>query len=204
MVQLRLILLPSRQAETMARPRKPKKSETLEVRLPHETKSALMDKARTQGRSASDVVRHSIEAYLAEKPKEARSMLITLWKPAAALGAAAVAMWVAVAPAPLHAKPDLKTIFQAVDGDKNGSISLPEFVKHAADPSVIHAYHEGMGDEHKAMAAAAAASAMHGQPPSESTLRSHFTLFDTNGDGIVSFDEFKAVHDKMMAAHSGH
>jgi len=22
--------------------------------------------------------------------------------------------------------------------------------------------------------------------------------------GIVSFDEFKAVHDKMMAAHSGH
>jgi len=45
---------------------------------------------------------------------------------------------------------------------------------------------------------------MHGQPPSESTLRSHFTLFDANGDGIVSFDEFKAVHDKMMAAHSGH
>jgi len=53
-----------------------------------------------------------------------------------------------------------------------------------------------MGKELKAL--------LNGQPPSEATLRSHFTLFDANGDGTVSYDEFKAVHDKMMAAHSGH
>ena len=42
----------------------PKKSETLEVRLAHETKQSFMERCRQKGQSASDVVRAAIEAYL--------------------------------------------------------------------------------------------------------------------------------------------
>ena len=42
--------------------------------------------------------------------------MIALWKPAAALGATATAaLWAAFASAPLHAKVDLKTAFEALD-----------------------------------------------------------------------------------------
>jgi predicted transcriptional regulator len=96
--------------------RRSKKSDTLEVRLEHEVKTALMRKAHKEGRSTSAVIRSFIESYLEEQPKEARSMLVTLWKPAAATGAAAIAViWAAILPTPLHAKPDLKAVFQVID-----------------------------------------------------------------------------------------
>ena len=41
-----------------------KKSETIEVRVSHDLKRALMSKAAGEGRSASDVVRHSIDSYV--------------------------------------------------------------------------------------------------------------------------------------------
>jgi hypothetical protein len=44
--------------------RAPKKSETLEVRLPFETKTAFMALCRARGRSASDAVRGFIEAEI--------------------------------------------------------------------------------------------------------------------------------------------
>jgi hypothetical protein len=45
--------------------REPKKSDTLEVRLAHETKQALMAKAANEGQSASEVVRSLVAHYLA-------------------------------------------------------------------------------------------------------------------------------------------
>ena len=44
--------------------RAPKKSETLEVRLPFETKSAFMARCQDEGRTASEAVRGFIEAEL--------------------------------------------------------------------------------------------------------------------------------------------
>ena len=50
-------------------------------------------------------------------------------------------------------------------------------------------------------------AAMHakfsGKPPSEATLRTHFTQLDTNSNGSVTFAEFKAFHDKMEGTHPG-
>jgi hypothetical protein len=43
-------------------PREPKKSETIEVRLHHKAKSALMNRARAEGRSAIEVIRQSIDS----------------------------------------------------------------------------------------------------------------------------------------------
>lgn len=49
--------------------RRPKKSETLEVRLPHETKQAFMARCRAEERSASEIIREAIEEYLTRPPR---------------------------------------------------------------------------------------------------------------------------------------
>jgi hypothetical protein len=51
----------------MTDPRPPKKSETLEIRIPYPTKTAFMEKARAEGRAASEIVRERIDAYLNEE-----------------------------------------------------------------------------------------------------------------------------------------
>ena len=53
----------------MTEPRAPKKSETLEIRIPYPTKTAFMEKARAEGKAASEIVRERIDAYLAEAPE---------------------------------------------------------------------------------------------------------------------------------------
>jgi predicted DNA-binding protein len=53
----------------MTEPRAPKKSETLEIRIPYPTKTAFMEKARLEGRAASEIVRERIDAYLNEEPE---------------------------------------------------------------------------------------------------------------------------------------
>ena len=112
----------------------PKKSETLEIRLPHPTKAAFMDKARTEGRPASEILRDSIDLYLAggaHPPTFKEKSITFVRKNAKALallltGAiAAIAMSVAISPA--SAQPDLKAAFAALDVDGNGVVSLTEF-----------------------------------------------------------------------------
>lgn len=47
--------------------RPPKKSETLEIRIPYPTKTAFMEKAKAEGRAASEIVREQIDAYLGQE-----------------------------------------------------------------------------------------------------------------------------------------
>ena len=179
--------------------RRSKKSETLEVRLEHEVKSALMRKAHGEGRSTSAVVRSFIASYLADKPKEARSMFMTLWKPAAALGTASMAViWAAVSPAPLHAKPDIRTVFQAIDRNGNGAISSDEFAQHRSSPA-IQKLHDGHGHAgHEAMAAMHRANAQsEHHKPSDETLRSTFAKLDADSNASVTLEEFQAFHDQQ-------
>ena len=184
--------------------RKPaKKSETLEVRVEHEVKSALMHKARAEGRSASDVVRKSIESYLAEQPKEARSMLTTIWKPAAALSVGAAAIfWSALAPAPAAAGPDLRKAFERFDADKDGTVTAAEFRSgHADDRFIAHNKH-GPGSVAPVMI-----PLHHNRPPPTAggpvppeLLAQEFARQDADKSGSVSFAEFEAFHRQMMTA----
>jgi Ca2+-binding EF-hand superfamily protein len=41
----------------------------------------------------------------------------------------------------------------------------------------------------------------HGKQATESMLRAHFAQLDKNSNGSVTFDEFKAFHDKMEGTH---
>lgn len=188
-------------------PREPKKSETFEVRLSHDVKRALMDKARTEGRSASEVIRASIDRYLAEQRKENRSMLVTLWKPAVAVSAASIAvMFAALSPAPTQAKPDLKSVFQMLDRNHDGAITMDEFIRDSSDPAVekMHRAHMKDAAHAKEISGGHAQVMQKGhEKPSAQALRSHFAQLDANRDGSVSFAEFQAFHDKMKAAR-GH
>lgn len=71
----------------MAKPRRTKKSESIEVGLSHPLKVAFMERCREHGRSASDVIRAFIDDYLADPPSkslEYQKMLFKAFKPAAA------------------------------------------------------------------------------------------------------------------------
>lgn len=189
-------------------PREPKKSETIEVRLHHKVKSALMNKARAEGRSASEVIRQSIDSYLAGEPKEARSMLITLLKPAALICAGSLALILAsISATPSQAKPDLKSVFETLDRNHDGAITIDEFLRDASDPAVETMHHAHMKDaaDHGGMAA------MHGEmmraahdKASGQMLRSHFAELDLNSDGSVTYQEFRAFHERMKASHGAH
>jgi hypothetical protein len=192
----------------MSGPRKPKKTETIEVRIPHEVKNALMDKARAEGRSASEVIRQSIDTYLAGQPKEARSMLLALWKPAALVGAGSLALMLATITAtPSQAKPDLKSVFHILDRNRDGAITMSEFLRDASDPSVEKMHHAHIKD----VANHAEMAAMHRQmmkgahtKASDRMLRSHFAQLDANSDGSVTYKEFQAFHERMKASHGAH
>ena len=109
----------------------PKKSEMLEVRLPHPTKSAFMAKARAEGRPASEIVRDSIERYLVGEPtlrQRVGSFVRSHVRWIISLTVAAVAILsVAVAVSPATARPDLKAAFTALDVNGDGAVSLTEF-----------------------------------------------------------------------------
>ena len=118
----------------MTDPKAPKKSEMLEVRIPHPTKAAFMDKARAEGRPASQIVRESIDLYLAGGTRSStlrEKSTLFLRKNAKALllvvsgAVAAIVMSVAISPA--SARPDLGTAFAALDLNGDGVVSLAEF-----------------------------------------------------------------------------
>lgn len=120
----------------MARP--PKKSETLEIRIPHGTKQALMDRSRAEGKPASEVIRSFIDAYLA---KTACPPTLTAWERNMAklrtysapsfvvLAAAAVvgAVGLSFVASPATARPDLETAFMDLDVNGDGVLSADEF-----------------------------------------------------------------------------
>jgi Ca2+-binding EF-hand superfamily protein len=191
----------------MSERRPPKKSETLEVRVPHEVKDALMRKAHAEGRSASDVVRTFIADYLDGDSKEAPSMFVSMWKPAAAAGAIGLAvLWSALAPAPLSAGPDLKAAFDHFDQNHDNSISLSEFLSRntdmmfvqradrPADPTMARKFILPLSGP----ARAPLPGATH--PPTQ-LMQSEFAKEDRDGNGLVTFAEFQTYHREML--HEG-
>jgi hypothetical protein len=114
----------------------PKKSEMLEVRIPHGTKTAFMQRAQAEGRAASAIVREQIDAYLdAPVPAPPRPSHWRRWPVlVAGVGFALAATLAAVAISPASARADLGPAFASLDADGNGQLSLAEFI----DPARAH------------------------------------------------------------------
>ncbi|MGD2132406.1 MAG: EF-hand domain-containing protein, partial [Maricaulaceae bacterium] len=127
----------------MFKPRHKKKTDTLEVRMPHDTKRAFIEAARAEGRTASDVVRDAIDDYLRRAARRRsslsdRSIAMILNTPAArrsALAASAAAIGLtAIAVSPSTAEIDLQAVFERMDANGDGRVTFEEFSDHSPTP----------------------------------------------------------------------
>ena len=190
--------------------RPPKKDDTLEVRLPQETKQAFMERCKAEGSTASDTVRGFIEGHLA-KPLSAKEP--AFYRPAASFAAIAAFAAVGIAlftPTPSRAAPDLKSMFQEMDTNKDGKVSETEFA--ARRPMMARRDGAGPGQAgfggpppraDVIFIAGPPPGAPMGPPPGpppgmqplsdkdrEAFRAKMFGETDANKDGAVSFEEF--------------
>lgn len=115
-----------------------KKSETLEVRIPYETKQAFLAACREDGTNASEVVREQVQSYLDSRarpsPDERRTLVMQLppnvrrYGPRVAAGGIAAIGLTALAVLPSAADPDFKAQFSRLDVNGDGQVSEEEFL----------------------------------------------------------------------------
>lgn len=120
-----------------------KKSETLEVRIPHETKQAFLTACREDGTTASEVVRKSVQTYLDERERPTQQRTRTLimkfpepvrrYGPRAAAGAVAAIGLATFAVLPSAAAPDFQAAFKRLDANGDGVLSAEEFAGPKTD-----------------------------------------------------------------------
>lgn len=120
------------------KPTKSKKSETLEVRIPFETKQAFLSACREDGTTASEVVRDSVQTYLDERERppieEKRSIIMKFptpvrhYAPRIAVGGIAALGLATFAALPSAAAPDFKAQFGRLDTNGDGVLSSDEFL----------------------------------------------------------------------------
>lgn len=148
-----------------------KKTDKLEVRLPTEAKQAFLARCRSEGRSASEVVRSLIETYLARplNPKEP-PLAVRLTFAYAGIAAVAVAAAVTLSPRSTQAEPDVASVFRSLDRDGNGRLTLAEFDNTSGRPPAAPKPNETSGG-----------------------VSAAFSDTDTNGDNLISLAEFEAV-----------
>ena len=105
----------------------PKKSETLEIRVPYQTKAAFMARCRDDGRTASEAVRHFIEREIDGGAR--RRDRWAGWRLWHALAAAVAGLLVGALAAPslAHPTPNSKAVFERLDRNHDGGLSLEEF-----------------------------------------------------------------------------
>ena len=110
----------------MTSPVAPKKSETLEVRLPYAAKTAFMARCRDDGRTASDAVRAFIETELDRPANDARRTGLRWWQAmvAASIG---LALGAVAAPSLAQSAPASRAAFDRLDLNRDGAVSFEEF-----------------------------------------------------------------------------
>jgi hypothetical protein len=147
--------------------RGPKKSETIEIRLPYAAKQAFMARCRGQGVSASQALRAFIDGEVAAPAARAPRLR---W---AAAGLVALAIGAVAAPS--LARPSLQARFARLDSDHDGKLSFAEFAREADVRITL------TGDSRALL------------PPAEreALLRREFARMDLNGDGEIALDEFR-------------
>lgn len=103
----------------------PKKSETIEVRLPHATKIAFMARCRHEGRTVSEVVRALMEGEIGAGGRAVRNRG---WHALAALLAGLAVGAVAVPSlAQSPAEPGSRAAFERLDRNHDEMLSFDEF-----------------------------------------------------------------------------
>lgn len=166
-------------------PRPPKKSESLEIRLPHATKTAFMQVCRSRGVSASDVLRGCIARYLSTPARTSdrrwkeRIMSFALTPRrraslgvATLLAAAAAATFSLAGPAEAAIDPRLAALFRWIDRDHDGRVSGAEFAASL--------------EQAPPLGGVAIVVDTKVPPPPGETREALFRRLDRDGDGALS------------------
>jgi branched-subunit amino acid aminotransferase/4-amino-4-deoxychorismate lyase len=104
----------------------PKKSETIEIRLSHEAKTAFMERCRQEQQTASEAVRQFIDATIDPRPT-VRQRRTSYWRViAAGLFGAALGLG-AAAPSLARAAHEDRAAFDQLDRNHDGVLSYREF-----------------------------------------------------------------------------
>lgn len=103
-----------------------KKNDSIEIRLPDETKAAFREKCRREGRTASDAVRSFIDEQL-EPGAGIRRGRRSIWRIALAVAAGAVLGGGIAAPSIAASSDNSRSAFQALDRDQDGALTYEEF-----------------------------------------------------------------------------
>jgi len=191
-----------------SRPVKPerpdKKSDTIKFRVPWSLKRDFMERARQEGRPASDIFRDWMEEYLrrpaqrtaTQKLETAMTMIRKRPRAgfAAVLGAAGISALIAGA-LPAGAAPDLLPAFEGMDQNGDGLIDAAEYAQTGL---VVKADAlEVFGRESDRWAIYAGeptldAVADPGLSSGWESAANPLAPFDQNGDGRVSLSEWEA------------
>jgi Ca2+-binding EF-hand superfamily protein len=156
-----------------------KKSDKLEVRLPHATKQAFLQRCRAEGRSASEAVRGFIDSYPA-RPLTQKELPMNL-RPALAYAAATAALIIGVVTPTAtssRAAPDFKAIFNGIDSNHDGKVTKEEMTGKRTGGGVT-------GNP-------------NGKRSGSVSLSPGFDDLDVNRDGAVVFAEFEAFSRAAM------
>ena len=108
----------------MDRNKPPKKTETVEIRLPHATKTAFMARCRDEGRTASDAIRRFIDAEL-NATSSGRPQPRLSWRPLLA-AVAGLALGAVAAPSLAQSSPT-RADFDRLDRNHDGVVSFDEY-----------------------------------------------------------------------------
>lgn len=108
----------------MAATRPPKKSETIEIRLPHETKAAFTARCAREGRTVSEAMRGFIEGELAARPAKRPGLQGWQMILAALMG---LAIGGVAAPSLAHPAANARAVFEQLDRNHDGVLSYDEF-----------------------------------------------------------------------------
>lgn len=167
----------------MRGPQRLKKSETLELRLPLETKQAFMARCQAAGQTASEVLRSFIADYVGGRAT-AGAKRRRMWAPVR-LGLAAGALAAAAVLAqPSLARASASAAFDRIDANHDGRVSYVEFSR-AVEPKLSLAF----GPE-----APLAASGTIPKDLRERLIRQAFDRIDADRNGEISFSEFRRAY----------
>jgi Ca2+-binding EF-hand superfamily protein len=187
----------------MTKPRPPKKTETLEVRVPHAVKRDFMALARRRGRTASAVLREFIDSYLAgDSSSEVRPMFKRIAKPAAATAVIGTVLAAhLMLPTAAAAAPDFKSVFVQLDRNRDGKLTPDELAGHPVLSDKAYTEHAGdLGHGVVPLMVAIHSGVhdlVHGPAPTaepHATMRKAFAALDGDGSGSVTFGEFESHH----------
>jgi Ca2+-binding EF-hand superfamily protein len=193
-------------------PKDLKKSDTLQIRIPHETKKEFLEACQEDRVSASEVLRRSILDYLSLRKRpssqERKGLQIMIPKTirkkrflvAGLAGASALSVFAAM---PSAAEPDFQTAFRRLDINRDGKLDISEF-SPAPFPNAVLAREARVND-----AKGLPRDILYVQPgvsqketnprdPTSPNLDDDFRRFDADGDGSVSYDEFQASLASMI------